>query len=328
MNNKEGIAGIAPDCKIMPVRWDSALFKTTPEEMADAITFAVNSGADIISNSWGYPSREPNFIPAIVAAIRYAIDTAGVIAVFAAGNTAQRSSGNNGYVVFPGNANVKWLLTVGASDRYDQQADYSPTDSLSLMDFVAPSNRAFPGSISGETFEMWTIDIPDSTGYNPWPPGGGYPPARGEILPDTGIHHLAYTGRMGGTSFACAGTAGVAALLLSVNPDLTPQQVYETLTATAKKVGGYPYPGGRSIQMGWGRIDAYAAVRAVCPKVVNFTNKTVTTDTTVISCGEINVQNVTVTNKARLTLKAAGEVNIISGFEVQLGAELEIIKIK
>ena len=326
MNNNEGIAGIAPNCKIMPVRWDSILYWYGHDKMADAIIFAVDSGANIISNSWGYETANSNFIPAIVAAIQYAINK-GVIVVFAAGNTARRSLGNNGYVVFPGNADVKWLLTVGASDRYDQQADYSPTDSLSLMDFVAPSNRAFPGSISGETFEMWTIDIPDSAGYNPWPSGGGHPPAEGEILPDSGTNHLAYTGRMGGTSFACAETAGVVALLLSVNPTLTPQQVFEILTTTTDKVGGYTYTNGRCNQMGWGRVDAYNAVqKAHC--TVNFTNQIVSSDTTVVSCGDINVRNVTVNKPARLTLKAAGEVNIISCFEVQPGAELETIKIQ
>jgi Zn-dependent metalloprotease len=60
--------------------------------------------------------------------------------------------------------------------------------------------------------------------------------------------------------------------------------------------------------------------------VVNFTNQTVTANTTVTSCGDINVQNVTVTNGAKLTLDAAGEVNIISGFEVELGSEFEIVK--
>jgi hypothetical protein len=65
-----------------------------------------------------------------------------------------------------------------------------------------------------------------------------------------------------------------------------------------------------------------------CSNLVNFTNQIVTTDTTVTSCGNINVQNVTVTNPAKLTLKAAGKVNIIRGFEVKPGAKLEIIKIK
>ncbi|MDR3339127.1 MAG: hypothetical protein LBT25_03355, partial [Candidatus Symbiothrix sp.] len=62
----------------------------------------------------------------------------------------------------------------------------------------------------------------------------------------------------------------------------------------------------------------------VCPDFVNFINQTVTTDTDIVSCGDINVQNVTVTNNAKLTLDAAGEVNIINDFEVELGSEFEI----
>ena len=62
-----------------------------------------------------------------------------------------------------------------------------------------------------------------------------------------------------------------------------------------------------------------------CPTpVVNFTNQIVTTNTTITSCGDINVQNVKVTNGAKLILDAAGEVNIISDFDVDLGSEFEI----
>jgi hypothetical protein len=59
--------------------------------------------------------------------------------------------------------------------------------------------------------------------------------------------------------------------------------------------------------------------------VVNFTNQIVTTNTTIVSSGNINVQNVTVKNGAKLTLDAVGEVNIIGDFEVELGSEFEII---
>ena len=84
--------------------------------------------------------------------------------------------------------------------------------------------------------------------------------------------------------------------------------------------------------MGYGLVDAYAAVRAACAttsSVVNFTNKTVTTNMTVINCGDINVQNVNVQNinvqsGAKLTLDATGTTTITSDFEVELGAELEI----
>jgi V8-like Glu-specific endopeptidase len=55
---------------------------------------------------------------------------------------------------------------------------------------------------------------------------------------------------------------------------------------------------------------------------VNFTNQTVTTNTTVTGCN-INVQNVTVASGATLTLDAAGETTL-SNVEVQLGSQLDI----
>jgi subtilisin family serine protease len=263
MNNNQGIAGIAPNSRIMPIRWDGT---TIPAEMVDGIEFAVDNGAVIISNSWGYNTDNNNFIPAIVTAIQYAVNN-NVVVIFAAGNTARHySCDDDGYVTFPANANVNSLLTVGASDRYDNQADYSPTNSL--IDIVAPSHKAYPpgayyplcGGISGETFEMWTIDIPDGDGYNSWPASGTHPPSTGEVLPNTGTNYLSYTGRFGGTSHSCPVVAGVAALILSLNPDLTPQEVFNILTSSADKVGSYTYTNGRCDEMGYGRVNAYQAV--------------------------------------------------------------------
>lgn len=58
---------------------------------------------------------------------------------------------------------------------------------------------------------------------------------------------------------------------------------------------------------------------------LNFANQTVTTNTTVTNCGDINVQNVNVTNGSKLTLDATGSTTITSDFEVTLGSEFEII---
>jgi parallel beta-helix repeat protein len=70
-----------------------------------------------------------------------------------------------------------------------------------------------------------------------------------------------------GTSMATPHVAGVAALILSVNPNLTGQQVRDIIESTAQKVGGYTYqtyanhPNGTWINdMGYGLVDAYAAV--------------------------------------------------------------------
>jgi len=65
-----------------------------------------------------------------------------------------------------------------------------------------------------------------------------------------------------------------------------------------------------------------------CPnQIVNFINQNVTTNTTVTSCGDINVYNVKVQSGAKLTLRAAGEIIIGSDFEVESGSEFEIIRL-
>lgn len=258
MDNNEGIAGIAPHCKIMPLRWDAT---STADDMANAIYFAIENGANVISCSWGYKNSgsSPNLHPSITAAIDSAIQQ-GVNVVFATGNTASHVDDINGSVLFPANANVANLITVGASDRYDRQANYSPTSSL--VDFVAPSHRAYSNQIYGETFEMWSIDIPGNNGYNPTPETmADYMTPLGSTLPSSGTNYLAYTGRFGGTSHSCPVIAGVVALISSVNPYLTPLEVFEILKKTSNKVGDYTYINGKCDQMGYGRVDAYAAVK-------------------------------------------------------------------
>jgi subtilisin family serine protease len=107
MNNNQGIAGIAPNCEIMPIRTDST---TMPPDMADAIEFAVDNGANILSNSWGYPTSNQNRFPEIVTAINYALNSNCVV-VFAAGNNAHHNSCNDdGYVTFPANVNISGVI--------------------------------------------------------------------------------------------------------------------------------------------------------------------------------------------------------------------------
>ena len=62
-------------------------------------------------------------------------------------------------------------------------------------------NRANTGEIYGETLEMWSIDIPGNSGYNPTPSERYKHLTVGEILPDFGTNYLSYTGRFGGTSY-------------------------------------------------------------------------------------------------------------------------------
>ena len=66
-----------------------------------------------------------------------------------------------------------------------------------------------------------------------------------------------------GTSFAAPQVAGVAALMLSVNPSLTPSQIQSKLRSTCTKLSGYTYTNGWNNYVGYGLLNAYAAVCSV-----------------------------------------------------------------
>lgn len=105
-NNGEGIAGIAPNCKILPIKISS----TSASDWYDAIIFAKNN-ADVISCSSGIPDRQgilstdPNLHPIVVDAIRLATTSGrrgskGSVLAFAASNSADHTQGNNGKILF------------------------------------------------------------------------------------------------------------------------------------------------------------------------------------------------------------------------------------
>lgn len=252
-DNNQGITGIAPLTKIMPIK----IFfqRSTTSTFADAIDFAVNNGASIINNSWSFRTTDSNFSPVIISAIQNAIDSS-VLILFSAGNNANHNGNVAGYTRFPGNTNIADVITVGASDRNNNQANYSPNSSY--LEIVAPSSTGTDGS------DVWTIDIPglnqgDNSVFD-------YRNNFIENLPSSGVNYDAYTGRFGGTSAATPMVAGVAALMLSVNPCLTPAQVRNILTSTTDQIGGFDYnydpsAPGKSIELGYGKVNAYKAVK-------------------------------------------------------------------
>jgi serine protease len=258
-DNNEGISGVAPLCKIMPIVIPLGKKEVTSVH-AEAITFAHENGAHILNNSWGALYAPPNYSPPIVNAIRDAID-GGTVVIFAAGNYNEY----DGPVAFPANADVPFLLAVGASDRNDEKAFYSAIGKE--VDVSAPSNTAGEWQIPGEAGNVWTIDLPGEYGYNPWPFGGNTTlPTLGEKLPDEGENYLYYTGRFSGTSAAAPQVAGCAALALSVNPNLSVKQINNLVKHRADRVGPYNYSWNHlmpdhSKELGYGRLNCYRMVK-------------------------------------------------------------------
>jgi serine protease len=290
IDNTLGVAGIAPCTQIVPINIFSDWFinaqgrvsyRETAQDLAAGINWAWNNGqADILSNSWGYGTTNGGDIPnfdAIVQAINNARTQGrggrGSIVIFASGNSAQLFQG----VTFP--ANVAGVITVGAVNNRGDLWNYSSRGAE--MDLVAPSGDV---NFNGD---LRTTDRMNANGYEP----GNYTP------------------RFGGTSAACPQVSGVAALMISANPNLTEANLANILRNTATDMGA----GGFDNDFGFGRLNAQAALQAVFP--------TINGPAVVCTSANYTVSNLpagaTVTwssSNSNLTINAAGNANRLNNF--------------
>ena len=87
--------------------------------------------------------------------------------------------------------------------------------------------------------------------------------APGDITMSTN-YHIGYS-TFNATSSAAAITSGTVALMLSVNPSLSPSQIRSILHNTAKKLTGYDYNSlGWEEHVGYGELHPFAAVLSAC----------------------------------------------------------------
>lgn len=296
-NNNLGVSGVAPTSKLISVSitLDNA---DTPQMLANGFNWAWQNGADVISNSWGNYAPSSIIEDAITETLTKGRGNKGTVVVFAAGN------GNDITVGYPGNSNPL-ILVVGA---------------------VSPcGERKNPGSCDGED----------------WGSSYGYPldvVAPGVKIPTTdrqganGYNGTNYKLDFNGTSSACPGAAGVAALVLSANPSLTVQQVTDIIEESAQKVRTdlYNYAPSRSrknrlwnIEMGHGLINAYEAVvlaTSYCTVDQIVTNNVVAPNSdNRQASNSITATNI-INNDATATYHAGAQVKLSPGFRAAAGS--------
>jgi MYXO-CTERM domain-containing protein len=121
-NNKLGITGVCPTCSLRCVRlFDRGHALVPVSADVRAFNFAYETGAAVVSNSWGF--SEPQPVPYMVrAAIQELLESGrggkGALVVFAAGNENREIDAEE-IAAIPG------VLNVGALNYYDEAAPFS-----------------------------------------------------------------------------------------------------------------------------------------------------------------------------------------------------------
>ena len=244
-NNGIALAGIAYNVRIMPLKacssyWDvqfahsgrglpgigpSIQIGCPTSATNAAIRFAADNGARVINYSIG--GTNPN--NTIREAISYAISK-GVFVAMSNGN--EFDDGNPTTYPASYGPSLNGAMAVGATTRTDSKAFYSSTGSWT--EIAAPGgdspNAVWQASILFADSDERVVVFPRFDRYS----------ERGFI----------------GTSMASPHVAGLAALLVSQMPNITPAQIEYIIRTTAKDIGNT----GRDDSFGYGLIQPRAAL--------------------------------------------------------------------
>ncbi|MFE2151898.1 S8 family serine peptidase [Streptomyces lavendulae] len=293
-NNAKGVAGIAYNAKIQPVRVLGKCGGAT-SDIVDAITWASGgSVAGVPANAT--PAKVINMSlggsGACTASYQNAINAAvarGTTVVVAAGNSNADAAGFS-----PASCNN--VINVAATNRTGDRSFYSNYGSI--IDVAAPG-----GETRRATDTPGTVTTPENGILSSLNAGTTTPGA--EI-------YKPYQG----TSMAAPHVAGLAALLVAAKPSLTPAQVEAAIKANARPLAGTCTGG-----CGTGLADAAATVNAVTstpttPKFENTADVAIGDNTTVES--PITVSGVT--GNAPATLQVG--VNIVHTYIGDLKVDL------
>lgn len=218
-NNGIGGSGVAPEATLVGLRLIAA--PTSDQQEADAFAYQKDLIA-VKSNSWGpydgaFGSGGPDVLSA--QALEDAATTGrngkGTVFLWAAGN----GNGNGDDSNYDGWANSIHAIAVSAMNDKGRSSYYSEPGANILV--CAPSNGGKEG--------ITTTDRTGALGYN----------EDGGTVEYPDFTDPNYTNTFGGTSSATPAVAGVVALMLQANPNLSTRDVQEILVRSATQNDSY-----------------------------------------------------------------------------------------
>jgi serine protease len=161
-NNSQGVAGVAFNVKIMPVKvidgvWDNVFGAPnfgTDDTVARGIRYAADNGAKIINMSIG---RDGDPAPVVEDAIKYAVGK-GVFVAIAAGNSFE--DGNPKEVIADIASRVQGAVSVAAVGPDKAHAHYSTTGSYIELSAPGGTDRGFDrgGYVFQQTYDFRATD--------------------------------------------------------------------------------------------------------------------------------------------------------------------------
>jgi subtilisin family serine protease len=194
-NNKMGIAGVAWNIRLMPVRFIGNDGTGLTSRAIQCMDFALANGAHIINNSWG--NRSSAATNQLLREAHQRAEAAGVLVVCSAGN---ENEDTDVAPHFPSefNTTLTNVISVGGSD--DKDAHGTSNFGLTSVDLHAPGEKVL-------------CTVPASLGIGPF-------------------------GLATGTSGSAPFVTGVAALLKSVSPAMSPAELRARILANVDVVPG------------------------------------------------------------------------------------------
>ena len=245
-NNAMGVAGMAFNARIMPVKvisgpWDEIFgnFRVgTDDLVARAVRYAADNGARVLNMSIG---RTGGPAPVIQEAISYAVSR-GAFVVVAAGNEFEEGNPVERYAEF--GPLISGMVSVGAIGRDRRRAFYSSTGPY--VELAAPGGNSLSGGTSGEILQQtYDFDFVDTYLRGP----AQYRAPRFDVF--------AYQ-FLQGTSMAAPHVSGFAALL--IQQGITkPAAIEAAMTRYATDLG----TAGRDSEFGHGLINPRASLRGL-----------------------------------------------------------------
>jgi len=137
-NNNEGIAGLAANAKIMPVRVLGGPSGGSAASVAEGVIYAADNGADVINMSLGFYDK-PDVLE---KAVQYALSKNVVIVATMGNNNIERRR-------YP--AAFDGVIAVGSTDSADKKSQFS-----NFGDWISVSA---PGSDIMSTFPTYPVQI-------------------------------------------------------------------------------------------------------------------------------------------------------------------------